>query len=345
MTSQTSDDIRARGERLWLKRFLPYRTPKRLRAVFELGTTIVPLVALWALSWLALANGMWWALLLTVPAAAGFLLRLFMVQHDCGHGAFFGKRSVDDWIGRAIGVLTFTPYDYWRRSHSIHHASSGNLDARGIGDVMTLTVSEYQALPYWNRVGYWLYRNPAVMFGLGPIWLFMIQHRLPVGDMRGTVPWVSVMGTNAAIAVLALVLIWLVGVVPFLLIQLPIVLLAAIGGVWLFYVQHQFENTYWSDGKEWDFERAALRGSSYYDLPAPLRWLTANIGVHHVHHISSKVPYYRLPEVLRDYPELKQIGRVTFWQSLGGVRLVLWDEAKKRLVTFREARSLAPAAV
>jgi omega-6 fatty acid desaturase (delta-12 desaturase) len=134
-------------------------------------------------------------------------------------------------------------------------------------------------------------------------------------------------------------------VVPFLLIQLPIVLLAAIGGVWLFYVQHQFENTYWSDGKEWDFERAALRGSSYYDLPAPLRWLTANIGVHHVHHISSKVPYYRLPEVLRDYPELKQIGRVTFWQSLGGVRLVLWDEAKKRLVTFREARSLAPAAV
>jgi omega-6 fatty acid desaturase (delta-12 desaturase) len=265
-----------------------------------------------------------------------------MIQHDCGHGAFFGKRQVDDWIGRVLGVLTLTPYDCWRRSHAIHHASSGNLDARGIGDVTTLTVAEYDALSFWGRLRYRLYRHPAVMFGFGPIWLFVIQHRVPVGLMRsGLVPWLSTMATNAAIVALTLGLIWLVGPGPFLLIQLPILFLASAAGVWLFYVQHQFEDTHWTGRKDWDFEHAALHGSSYYDLPAPLRWFTANIGIHHVHHISSRVPYYRLPEVLVDYPELKQIGRISLLESLRGVKLVLWDEAKKKLVSFREARAAA----
>ena len=317
---------------------MPYRAPRRMRSLVELAVTAVPFLGFWALAWLALHYGGWWGLLLTVPAA-GFLVRLFMIQHDCGHGSFFGRRSVDDWIGRVIGVLTFTPYDNWRHTHSIHHASAGNLDARGIGDVRTLTVSEYRALKPIGRLGYWLYRHPAVMFGLGPIWLFLIQQRLPVGEMRGgAMPWVSVMGTNVAIAALAVAVIWLIGIVPFLLIQLPIVMMAGIAGVWLFYVQHQFEDTYWTRRKDWNFEDAALNGSSYYDLPAPLRWLTANIGVHHVHHISSRVPYYRLSEVLGDYPELKQIGRITIMESIRGVKLVLWDETKKRLVSFREAR-------
>jgi omega-6 fatty acid desaturase (delta-12 desaturase) len=279
-------------------------------------------------------------LLLTIPAA-GFLLRLFMIQHDCGHGAFFGRRGLDDWVGRVIGVLTLTPYDCWRRTHAIHHASSGNLDARGIGDVKTLTVAEYRARGFWGRAGYWLYRHPAVMFGLGPVWLFVIQQRLPVGVMRGgPVPWVSTMGTNVAIAAIVVGLVWLIGIVPFLLIQLPIVLMAGTAGVWLFYVQHQFEETQWDTGEDWKFEPAALHGSSFYDLPHPLRWFTANIGIHHVHHISSRVPYYRLGQVLRDFPELRQIGRISLIDSLRGVKLVLWDEAGRRLISFREARAL-----
>lgn len=341
MISPPLQASQSQAEQAWLKRLMPYRTPNRLRSLFELGVTIIPLGILWVLSWAAVEHGYWWGLVLTVPAA-GFLLRLFMIQHDCGHGAFFGQRLIDDWIGRVIGVLTLTPYDCWRRSHAIHHASSGNLDARGIGDVKTLTVAEYDARSPWGKFGYRLYRHPAVMFGLGPIWLFVLQHRLPVGMMRaGLVPWLSTMATNAAIAAFAIGLIWLVGWVPFVLIQLPIVLMAGAAGVWLFYVQHQFENTHWSDGSDWDFERAALHGSSFYDLPAPLRWLTANIGIHHVHHISSRVPYYRLPEVLGDFPELRQIGRISVLESLRGVKLVLWDETKRKLVSFRDAHAVA----
>jgi omega-6 fatty acid desaturase (delta-12 desaturase) len=332
---------RASSERIWLKRLVPYRTPSRLRGLFELAVTILPLIALWALSYVALAFGQWWGLVLTIPAAA-FLVRLFMIQHDCGHGSFFGLRKLDDWLGRAIGVLTLTPYDCWRHTHAIHHASSGNLDARGVGDIETLTVAEYRARSPWGRFAYRLYRHPAVMFLFGPIWSFVILQRVPVGMMRGGfTPWATTMATNLAIAAFVVGMILLVGWLPFVLIHVPIVLLASGAGVWLFYVQHQFEDTHWTGREGWEFEHAALHGSSYYDLPAPLRWLTANIGVHHVHHISSRVPYYRLPEVLRDYPELKQVGRIGILESLRGVNLVLWDEAKRKLVSFREARAAA----
>ncbi len=341
MISRTPDSPKRQSEHVWLKRLMPYRTPSKTRGLVELAITFVPLVVLWVLSSVLVANGYWWGLVLTVPAA-GFLLRLFMIQHDCGHGSFFGHRRIDDWVGRAIGVLTLTPYDCWRRTHAIHHASSGNLDERGIGDVRTLTVAEFRALGLWGRLGYRLYRHPAVMFALGPIWLFILQQRLPFGVWRGGVmPWASTMGTNVAIGALVVVLIWIVGIVPFLLVHLPIVLMAGAAGVWLFYVQHQFEETQWDEAKDWQFEPAALHGSSYYDLPWPLRWFTANIGIHHVHHISSKVPFYRLPQVLRDYPELKQIGRITILESIRGVKLVLWDEVSRRLVSFREARSIA----
>jgi len=331
----------AASEIAWLKRLMPYRRSNGWRGMFELGVTIVPFASLWVLSWVLVANGQYWGLLFTIPAA-GFLLRLFMIQHDCGHGSFFGHRRLDDWVGRVIGILTLTPYDCWRRTHAIHHASSGNLDARGIGDVKTLTVAEYRALGPWARLGYWLYRHPAVMFGIGPLYLFVIQQRLPVGVMRGgAMPWVSTMSTNVAITAVVVALIWIIGIVPFLLIQLPIVVMAGTAGVWLFYVQHQFEDTHWSVKPEWEFENAALHGSSFYDLPKPLHWLTANIGIHHVHHISSRVPYYRLQQALRDFPELKAIGRISILESFKGVRLVLWDEAQKRLISFREARALA----
>jgi omega-6 fatty acid desaturase (delta-12 desaturase) len=280
---------------------------------------------------------------MAVPAA-GFLVRLFMIQHDCGHGSFFRRRATNDWVGRVIGAVTLTPYDVWRSSHAVHHASSGNLERRGIGDITTLTVQEYLALPRWRRLGYRLYRNPIVMFVVGPAYLFILQHRLPIGAPRaGWQDWFSAMATNAAIALIIVTLMWLIGVQPFLLVHLPIALLAASIGVWLFYVQHQFEDTFWADNPSWTKHEAALHGSSHYDLPGVLRWFTANIGVHHVHHLCSRIPYYRLPQVLRNHPELEGIGRLTLLQSLGCVRLVLWDESRRRLISFRELAEQAPS--
>jgi acyl-lipid omega-6 desaturase (Delta-12 desaturase) len=336
-TQHQADAVAASSDVLaWTKILAHYREPSRVRSVTELVITIVPLVLLWILIWAALDFGYWFGLLLAVPAA-GLLVRLFMIQHDCGHGAFFRHRLTNDWVGRVLGVLTLTPYDFWRRTHAIHHASSGNLDQRGIGDIDTLTVREYLALSRWARLRYRLYRHPIVMFGIGPAYLFILQHRLPVGLMRrGWQPWLSTMATNAAIAAVIGTLIWFIGIGSFLLVHLPIMLLAASIGVWLFYVQHQFEDTFWAEGRVWNVHTAALHGSSHYDLPAVLRWFSANIGVHHVHHLCSRIPYYRLPDVLREHPELVGTGRLTLIESLRCVRLVLWDERKRRLISFRE---------
>ncbi len=334
----------SRDEKAWLKILAKYRTPHAGRSVFELAVTAIPFAAFWTLTWLAVHYGFWWGLVLIMPAA-GFLLRLFMIQHDCGHGSFFARRHFDDWTGRVLGVLTLTPYDYWRRAHAAHHASAGNLDERGVGDITTLTVTEYYERSRWGRVGYRLYRHPLVMFGIGPAWLFLFQQRLPMGMMRnGMLPWVSTMATNIAVVAIAALLIWVIGPVSFLIVHLPIVLFAGSIGVWLFYVQHQFEETHWSKEPEWQFPKAALHGASYYDLPQPLRWLTGNIGIHHVHHLSSKVPYYRLPEVVQNHPELGEIGRITLGQSLRCVKLVLWDESSRRLISFREAAGIARVA-
>jgi omega-6 fatty acid desaturase (delta-12 desaturase) len=326
--------------RAWTKVLARYRQPSTVRSLIEIAITVVPLVGLWVLAWVTLDVGYWLALPLAL-AAGCFLIRLFAIQHDCSHGAFFRHRLANDWVGRAASVLTFTPYDAWRRTHATHHASTGNLDRRGLGDVDTLTVGEYRARSFWGRLRYRLYRHPLVMFGLGPAYLFLLQHRLPVGLMRdGWKPWASAMATNVAIALGISLLIWLVGLKAFLLVHLPILLLAASAGVWLFYVQHQFDRTSWANDEEWNLHDAALHGSSHYDLPAFLRWFTANIGVHHVHHLSSRIPYYRLPHVLRDHPELHNIGRLTLLQSFRCVHLVLWDEKRQRLISFREARAV-----
>jgi acyl-lipid omega-6 desaturase (Delta-12 desaturase) len=316
-----------------------YREPNHGRSVVEILITVVPFILLWLLMWWSLRFGYGIYLLLAIPTA-GFLVRLFMIQHDCGHGSFFRHRLVNDWVGRVIGVFTLTPYDFWRRTHGIHHATSGNLDRRGIGDVDTLTVREYLALSRWRRLSYRLYRHPVVLFGFGPAYLFFLRQRLPFGLMAdGWVPWVSTMATNGAIALIVAGMVWWIGVGPFLLVHLPIALLGGAAGVWLFYVQHQFEHTIWSDERNWRFPAAALYGSSHYDLPIVLRWFTANIGVHHVHHLCSRIPFYRLPLALRDHPDLGNVSRLTLWQSLGCFRLVLWDEATRRLITFRELRT------
>jgi omega-6 fatty acid desaturase (delta-12 desaturase) len=322
----------------WLKVLAKYRQPRFGRSLFELLVTLIPLTLLWSGAYVSLLNGFWLGYILILPAAA-FLLRLFMIQHDCGHGSFFARRSLDTWTGRALGVLTLTPYDYWRQAHAAHHASAGNLDERGIGDITTLTVDEYRVCSRRERLAYRLYRHPLVMFGIGPAWLFLFKQRLPAGMMKaGALPWISTMATNLAIAILAALVISAVGLVPFLLVHLPIVLLAGAAGVWLFYVQHQFEEAHWAKTPNWQFPQAALHGASHYDLPLVLRWLTGNIGVHHIHHLSSRIPFYRLPEVLQDHPDLAGIGRITLWQSLGCIRLALWDEQSGRLISFKDAR-------
>jgi len=330
--SSTSDLTRA---------LLRYCEPNVKRALFELAVTAIPLGLLWVLMWLSLDVSYWLTLLLAVPAA-GFMVRLFIIQHDCGHGAFFRQRAANSWVGRVLGVLTLTPYDYWKHNHAVHHSTSSNLDRRGIGDIDILTVAEYRTCSLTRRLLYRCYRNPVVMFVLGPAYMFFLQHRLPFHQMRdGWRPWISTMATNAAIALTALGMIWLVGVGPFLMVHLPIMVMAASMGVWLFYVQHQFESVAWARTGTWSHHDAALLGSSYYDLPQVLRWISGNIGIHHIHHLNSRIPYYRLPKVLRDHPELKTVGRLTLWDSVKGVRLSLWCEKRKKLVSFRAASDSA----
>jgi len=333
-----SPDAKSAGA--WSKKLAPYREPETSRSVLEIVITAVPLLAIWGLAWFLHARGLWWAALLLAVPASLFLVRLFMIQHDCGHQAFFGERKANDWVGRIIGVFTLTPYDYWRQTHAIHHATSGNLDRRGLGAIEMLTVEEYQALSPLRRLGYRLYRHPAVMFGLGPAFVFFLMNRLPVGMMRqGWRPWVSVLGNTLAAAVGLGALVWLFGPAPVLIVNAMTMLLAATIGVWLFYIQHQFEGASWSRNGVWKRDEAALAGSSHYDLPPLLRWFTANIGIHHVHHLSSRIPYYRLPKVLRDFPELRPMSRVTLLESFRCARLALWDEAQGRLVSFREVRA------
>jgi len=339
-TMRRGSGASAPDARHWTRILGRYSTTNRMRSVVELAITALPLVMLWIAAWFTLSIGHPWASLLIAIPAAGFLLRLFMIQHDCGHGTFFAHRLANDWVGRVIGVFTLTPYDCWRRTHAMHHATTGNLDRRGTGDIDTLTVREYRNRSWWGRLKYRLYRHPLIMFGVGPAYLFLFQHRLPVGLMhKGWQPWASTMATNVAIALIIAALSWLIGIKAFLLVHLPPTLLAATAGVWLFYVQHQFEQTSWERGERWNLQDAALHGSSHYDLPPLLRWFTANIGIHHVHHLCSRIPYYRLSRVLRDYPELGEVGHVTLGQSFRLVRLVLWDEAQRRLVSFREFRA------
>jgi omega-6 fatty acid desaturase (delta-12 desaturase) len=331
-----SESLPARN---WSSTINRYKRPDNRRATMELLATVVPLAGLWLLMWYLSTVSPWLSLLLA-PLAAAFLVRMFMIQHDCGHNAFFSSRRVNDWAGRAIGILTLTPYDFWRHSHALHHAGSGNLDRRGIGDIDTLTVDEYLSRSRWGKLRYRIYRHPLVMFGIGPAYLFLLQHRVPVGAVGGKVmPWASTMLTNLGVLVLAAGIVQLTGLWAFMLVHIPIVVIGATIGVWLFYVQHQFERTYWEHESHWSHPDAALHGSSFYDLPRPLMWLTGNIGVHHVHHLSSRIPFYRLPAILADHPELRNVGRITLWQSLRCVKLTLWDTAQKSMVPFASLKT------
>ena len=331
------------GSRPLRELVLPYTAPDSWRGTVQLLNTMLPYLAMMAAMFVGLAYHFWLALLVIVPAAL-FLVRLFMIQHDCGHGSFFKSRWANNLIGHLLGVLTLTPYVDWLRCHAAHHAGTGNLDRRGIGDISTMTVREYLQRSWLQRAAYRLYRHPLVLFGIGPAYQFILRHRIPSAQMRRWSNWFSVMGTNAAVAAIVAVMVLLAGLWPVLLVCLPVILLAGAVGIWMFYVQHQFEETYWEPGGNWNFDAAALDGSSYYDLPRVAHWLTANIGFHHIHHLSSKIPNYRLRECFIDNPPLQNAKRLTVWQSLKCLRLALWDEEKRRMVPFAELRKRRLAA-
>jgi omega-6 fatty acid desaturase (delta-12 desaturase) len=322
----------------------PYFGPELRKSVTQVLTSGIPFLLLWYAALRSLEVGFWLTLILALPAAA-FLMRLFMIQHDCGHGSFFKSRKAADTVGFWIGVLTLTPYQYWRRTHAYHHAHSGDLDFRTFGEIETLTVDEYLDLPWSRKLKYRIYRNPLVLFGPGAAFHFLIKHRYP-WDIPRTwkQAWASVWKTNLAlVAVVALM--WLtVGIKAFLLVQIPITLFACALGVWLFYVQHQFEDTLWDHHEEWDFFEAGLKGSSYLVLPKPLQWLTASIGIHHIHHIAAKIPNYKLQKCLDENPELQEVTHIRLRDTFGCIRLTLWDPTRRKLIRFRDLRRLQPAA-
>ncbi len=315
-----------------------FRGPDNLTSAVQLVLTLILFAGMWMLMRYSLSGSSWVTALLALPTA-GLAVRLFIFQHDCGHGSFFSSARANKIVGTFLGALTLTPYQCWRRQHATHHASNSQLDHRGVGDIDTLTVDEYNAASPWRRFKYRLFRNPFVLFGIGPIFHFAILQRFTYSLPKS---WVnerrSVHLTNALILGIFGLVAWLVGPASLLKIHLPVMALSASIGVFLFYVQHQFDPAHWRRDEDWDYYTAAIEGSSFLDLPWPLRWFTANIGYHHIHHLDSRIPYYSLPRCANAHPDLKLAKRETLWSSLRCVNLKLWDEQAERLVSFGEAR-------
>jgi omega-6 fatty acid desaturase (delta-12 desaturase) len=312
--------------------------------MLDLATAVVPYLGLSVLMYYSLSVSYLLTLALAIPAG-GFLVRTFILFHDCSHGSFLPSRRANVWLGTTLGLFVYSPFLRWRHDHAIHHATSGDLDRRGGGDIRTLTVSEYRALDRRGRLAYRLFRNPIVMFGIGPVVALLVGPRIVARSARPRMRR-SVIGTNLALAALVSALCWLIGWSDFLLVQAPTVLLAGSAGIWLFYVQHQFEDAYWECGEKWSYADAALRGSSYLRLPKLLQFFSGNIGLHHVHHLSARIPNYNLQRAHDENPIFHEVPILTLWDGMRAVRLKLYDEDRGRMVTFAEAApALQPASL
>jgi acyl-lipid omega-6 desaturase (Delta-12 desaturase) len=332
--AQVSPATSSTEQRSWQEALAPYARPHVGRSALDLATSVVPYLALSVGMYLLLEVSYPLALVLAVPAA-GFLLRTYIVFHDCAHGSFLPSKRGNAWLGTALGLLVFAPFVRWRHDHAVHHATSGDLDRRGVGDLPTITVAEYGALSPRRRLAYRLIRNPAVMFGLGPVVAMIVGPRIPARNARPRMRR-SVIGTDIALAVLVGGLCWLMGWREYVMVALPPALLAGAAGIWLFYVQHQFEDAYWQSTSDWNYADAALRGSSYLKLAKPLQFFTGNIGLHHIHHLNARIPNYNLQRAHDENPLFQGVPTLSLWQALRAVRLKLWDEDRARLVTFAD---------
>ncbi len=320
------------------KNVAPFAKSDTKSGILQLINTLLPFFLLWFLAYQSLAVSIWLTLALAV-IASGFVIRIFIIFHDCTHMSFFKNNRANRIVGTITGIITLFAFEKWKRDHAIHHATSSNLDKRGTGDVWVMTVEEYVTASAWKRLAYRLYRNPLVMFGLGPIYLFLISNRFNRKEARKK-ERMNTYIINISIVVIYALLIWAVGWQAFLIIQLPILFIAGSLGIWLFYVQHQFEDSYFENEAEWDFVKAAVDGSSYYQLPKVLQWMTGNIGYHHVHHLSPRVPNYKLEEAHESTPPLKKATTITLATSLQSIRFRLYDEANRSFVTFKEIKHL-----
>ncbi len=335
--SATARQLSGTDPQAWRATVAEYETPHLGRAILQIATTFLPYFALWYLMYLSLGVSYWITLALSIPAA-GFLIRSFIIAHDCGHGSFFKSRKANEIVGILADLLMFIPYHHWRQDHAKHHATAGNLDHRGVGDIWTLTVREYLKLPFWERVGYRAYRNPWLMFTVGAFYAIVIGQRWPR-------PWASkrerqsVYRTNLMLLAMVAGMSMIMGLKAYLLIQIPIFFVGSAVGVWLFYVQHQFEGVYWDREEAWDYVTVALDGSSFYDLPPVLRWFTGNIGYHHIHHLSPRIPNYNLARCHDGSEIYQKVKRVTLLDSLKSLSYRLWDEEQRLLVGFKAVES------
>lgn len=316
----------------WRASIGKYKNSELRQSVWQLVNSILPYLILWYLMYRSLAISYWLTLGLAL-LAGGFLVRIFIIFHDCGHGSFFRSKTANAIWGTITGILTFTPYHLWSHQHAIHHSASGDLDRRGVGDVWLVTVSEYQAMPRWKRAVYRFYRHPLVMFLLGPLFMFLIMHRFP-GPVATAKDRQNLYLTNAVLAGILVLAHFTIGLKAYILIQLPVIWLAGIAGIWLFYLQHQFDGVYWRRHAAWDFESAALQGSSFYRLPKILQWFSGNIGFHHIHHLNARIPNYKLEKCYREIGSALGVQAITFKAGFKSLKLRLWDEVQGKLVGF-----------
>ena len=319
----------------WRKIIRKYQVADTWRSVWQIVNTLMPYFILWGIMFWSVGISYWLTLLISIPTA-GFMVRTFIIFHDCGHGSFFKSKRANTAVGIITGILTFTPWHSWWHEHAIHHATAGNLDKRGTGDVDTWTVEEYMAAPFFKRLWYRIMRHPLVMFTIGAMIVFAVVQRVPLPS-HGKRERASIWWTNLALVVLISGLIALVGWKTYLLVQVPVLLLGTSAGVWMFYVQHNYEGSYWERQEKWDFYKAAMNGSSLYELPAILQWFTGNIGFHHIHHLGPRIPNYKLQECLKENPVF-QVKSLNMWSSLKTLRLRLWDEATQQMVGWERLK-------